>query len=45
MADRFNTIQMGMVASERIFALIDREDILEDRSGEIVSKTKRRNRV
>ena len=40
MADRFNTIQMGMVASERIFALIDREDILEDRSGEVVSKLK-----
>jgi len=40
MADRFNTIQMGMVASERIFALIDREDIVEDQSGEVVNSLK-----
>ncbi|MFT5724787.1 MAG: ATP-binding cassette subfamily B multidrug efflux pump [Bacteroidia bacterium] len=29
-ADRFNTMQMGMVASERIFALIDDKSYLED---------------
>lgn len=28
-ADRFNTLQMGMVAAERIFALVDDEDQLE----------------
>ncbi|MBO6517047.1 MAG: ABC transporter ATP-binding protein [Bacteroidia bacterium] len=28
-ADRFNTMQMGMVASERIFALIDDESYIE----------------
>lgn len=36
MADRFNTIQMGMVASERIFNLVDREDIVEEKEGEEV---------
>lgn len=40
MADRFNTIQMGMVAAERIFKLVDREDIVEDREGEPVEQLK-----
>ncbi|NVK26906.1 MAG: ABC transporter ATP-binding protein [Flavobacteriia bacterium] len=29
LADRFNTLQMGMVASERVLKLLDREDALE----------------
>lgn len=33
LADRFNTIQMGMVAAERIFNLIENQDNLEDIQG------------
>lgn len=33
LADRFNTIQMGMVAAERIFNLLDNKDNLEQREG------------
>ena len=29
LADRFNTLQMGMVASERVFKLLDREERIE----------------
>lgn len=29
LADRFNTLQMGMVASERVLRLLDREDAVE----------------
>ncbi len=29
-ADKFNVIQMGMVASERVFAILDNTEILED---------------
>lgn len=34
-ADRFNTMQMGMVASERIFELLDDEQWLEREGGEV----------
>ncbi|OWY24926.1 antibiotic ABC transporter ATP-binding protein, partial [Sphingobacteriales bacterium UPWRP_1] len=30
LADKFNTLQMGMVASERVFAIIDRNDRIPD---------------
>lgn len=30
MADKFNTLQMGLVASERVFALLDRTDFIAD---------------
>lgn len=33
LADRFNTIQMGMVAAERIFNLLDNKNNLEQREG------------
>ncbi len=29
LADRFNTLQMGMVASERVFKILDRDDHIE----------------
>jgi len=31
MADKFNTLQMGLVASERVFALLDRRDLIADK--------------
>ncbi|MEM6963548.1 MAG: ABC transporter ATP-binding protein [Bacteroidota bacterium] len=30
LADRFNTLQMGLVAAERVFTLLDRTDKIED---------------
>lgn len=33
LADRFNTLQMGMVSSERVFKLLDETDALEPESG------------
>lgn len=33
LADRFNTLQMGMVSSERVFKLLDEKDALEPESG------------
>ncbi len=30
LADKFNTLQMGMVAADRVFALLDRKDIVEN---------------
>ncbi len=30
MADKFNTLQMGLVASERVFALLDRTDFISN---------------
>ncbi|MDB4538821.1 ABC transporter ATP-binding protein/permease [Saprospiraceae bacterium] len=30
LADRFNTLQMGLVASERVFNLLDKNDIIEN---------------
>lgn len=34
LADRFNNIQMGIVASERLFNLLENNDTLENNSGE-----------
>lgn len=34
LADKFNTLQMGLVAAERVFTLVDREDRIEN-SGSI----------
>ncbi|MBL7889554.1 MAG: ABC transporter ATP-binding protein [Bacteroidia bacterium] len=34
LADRFNTLQMGMVSSERVFKIIDTEDIITDHGTE-----------
>lgn len=31
LADRVNTLQMGMVASERVFKILDRNEIIEDK--------------
>lgn len=31
LADRFNVLQMGMVASERVFKVLDTDDIIEDK--------------
>ncbi|MCB0516516.1 MAG: ABC transporter ATP-binding protein [Chitinophagales bacterium] len=31
LADRFNTLQMGMVAAERVFALLDRHEFIDDK--------------
>lgn len=36
-ADRFNTMQMGMVASDRVFKLLDDEEILEKDSGTLTT--------
>jgi ATP-binding cassette subfamily B protein len=31
LADRFNTLQMGLIAAERVFKVIDRTDVIEDK--------------
>ena len=31
LADKFNTFQMGIIASERVFKLLDREEKIEDK--------------
>ena len=31
LADRFNTLQMGLIAAERVFKVIDRTEIIEDK--------------
>jgi len=31
LADKFNTLQMGIIASERVFKLLDREEKIEDK--------------
>jgi len=40
LADRFNTIQMGMVAAERIFTLMDSTENLEDIKGKHMQEPK-----
>lgn len=35
LADKFNTMQMGLVAAERVFKLLDTKDFIEDK-GELV---------
>ena len=39
LADRFNTLQMGMVSSERVFKLLDETDTLDAESGKLVPDT------
>jgi ATP-binding cassette, subfamily B, multidrug efflux pump len=39
-ADRFNTMQMGIVSSERIFALLDDITDVEDEGTEVIKKIK-----
>nr|WP_295872632.1 ABC transporter ATP-binding protein [uncultured Chitinophaga sp.] len=34
LADKFNTLQMGMVASERVFRILDNQDYIPDRGHE-----------
>lgn len=34
LADKFNTLQMGMVASERVFKILDNQDYIPDRGHE-----------
>ena len=31
LADKFNTLQMGLVAAERVFRVLDRDDVIPDR--------------
>lgn len=38
LADKFNTLQMGIIAAERVFKLLDREDKIED-NGNYAPKT------
>jgi len=38
LADRFNTLQLGMVSSERVFKVIDTNEIIEDK-GELSGET------
>ncbi|MEZ2441116.1 ABC transporter ATP-binding protein [Chitinophaga sp. RCC_12] len=40
LADKFNTLQMGMVASERVFKVIDNQDYIPDRGHQSAEKMK-----
>ncbi|WP_255372911.1 ABC transporter ATP-binding protein [Chitinophaga sp. YR573] len=40
LADKFNTLQMGMVASERVFRIMDSEDYIDDRGRKDASAMK-----
>jgi ATP-binding cassette subfamily B protein len=40
LADKFNTLQMGMVASERVFKLIDNQDKMENTGTKIAENIK-----
>tara|TARA_R110001592_G_scaffold162584_2_gene396090 strand:- start:240952 stop:242775 length:1824 start_codon:yes stop_codon:yes gene_type:complete len=40
LADRFNTLQMGMVSSERVFKVLDTKDRIEDKGEEELSDVK-----
>lgn len=40
LADRFNTLQMGLVAAERVFTLLDRTDKIENKGTIIPKKLK-----
>ncbi len=42
-ADKFNTLQMGMVASERVFKVLDNEDRITDGGGLCTGKTPGQN--
>lgn len=38
LADKFNTLQMGLVAAERVFAVLDRTDQIENQGTYVVDK-------
>ena len=38
LADRFNTLQMGVVSAERVFAILDRNPVIEDKGTEDASE-------
>ncbi|MEI3801893.1 MULTISPECIES: ABC transporter ATP-binding protein [unclassified Chitinophaga] len=40
LADKFNTLQMGMVASERVFKVLDNQDYIPDRGHQSAEKMK-----
>ncbi|MEC5147300.1 ABC transporter ATP-binding protein [Chitinophaga sp. 212800010-3] len=40
LADKFNTLQMGMVASERVFKILDNQDYIPDRGHETAENMK-----
>lgn len=40
LADKFNTLQMGLVAAERVFKLLDREDKIENTGSYVPEKVK-----
>lgn len=41
-ADKFNTLQMGMVASERVFRVLDNQDVMKDEGSYAPAKLKGR---
>ena len=40
LADKFNTLQMGMVASERVFKVLDNDDYIPDRGQQSAARMK-----
>lgn len=40
LADRFNTLQMGMVSSERVFKVLDTEDVIENKGNKTADNIK-----
>ena len=40
LADRFNTLQMGMVSSERVFRVIDTDDVIENNGTKAIENAK-----
>jgi len=41
MADRLNTLQMGVVSAERVFKVIDTDEKIEDKGTEIFTAVKK----
>ncbi len=39
-ADKFNTLQMGMVAANRVFAVLDTDSVIEDNGGVMLENVK-----
>ncbi len=39
-ADKFNTLQMGMVAANRIFAILDTDSVIQDSGSQVISNMK-----
>lgn len=40
LADRFNTLQMGMVSSERVFKVMDTDEVIENKGTQDIEKVK-----